>query len=70
LKNQLSFLKFSENCVKFCKQGGKILKIREIRNAVVRLIRSRKNMKNEASVVKFGVDTAENERRKGFEKWV
>ena len=69
LQNLLSPLKFSENCVKFCEKLCKGPEKSEKSGMVQRKkCRARKTLKNATLDAKIGVDTAENEPRKGSEK--
>ena len=53
------------------KNGAKVLKIREIRSGAKETkSQARKTLQNEALDAKIGVDTAENEPRKGSENRV
>ena len=71
LQNLLSLLKFSENCVKFCEKWCKGPEKSEKSGMVQRKkCRARKTLKNATLDAKIGVDTAENEPRKGSEKCI
>ena len=60
----------AKNALNFAKNGAKVLKIREIKSGAKEKCRARKTLKNAALDAKIGVDTAENEPRKGSEKCI
>ena len=72
MQTLLSLLKFTENCVKFCKKKWCKGREKSEKLGVVqrKKCRARKMLKNEALEAKIGVDTAENEPRKGSENRV
>ena len=65
-------MKFSEKLIEFCKNGAKVLKNQRNQSGAVqrKMCQARRTLKNEALDAKIGVDTAENEPRKGSEKCI
>ena len=69
LQNLLSPKKINKNCIEFCQKQCKGLEKSEKSGKVQRKkFRARKTLKNATVDAKIGVDTAENEPRKGSEK--